>query len=234
MREIDPLAVWYLAIFGVLVPYLAIKSSRRLRAGATPPPRKRIFINVVMMQSLFFFVAMFTAMNRNIPVFARGTVNIRALMIALTILTLALYTLPLRWRHTSEKDRQRLLISRPQAPNELGLWFLVSFAAGFVEEIAYRGVLLALLLPMTGSWGIAVAICVVLFALGHAPQGWPRAVFVGLVAIAMHLLVALTGTLFLAMAVHFLYDFLAGVFYVGLARRLGTPPLAPPPQATSA
>ena len=45
MNNLDPVAVWYLFIFGVFVPYLAIQSSRKVKAGAPIPPKRKIFLS---------------------------------------------------------------------------------------------------------------------------------------------------------------------------------------------
>ena len=218
------MAVWYLFIFGLFVPYLAIQSSRKIRAGAPVPPKKKIFLNTVLMEIFFLAIALFTAKSRDIEVFARGTLTVNALLLALAIFAIALGTLPLRWRLSSNESKKRLLLSRPEAASDLGRWFAVSLAAGVVEEIVFRGVMLALLLPITGNWYAAVAICVLCFALGHGNQGLWRAAFLGALAIGCHALVALTGSLFLAMTVHFVYDFLGGVVYIRLARQFRSAP----------
>ena len=90
---------------------------------------------------------------------------------------------------------------------------------GTVEEITYRGVMFALLLAMTRNWWTAVAICVVFFALGHANQGLLRMSFVGAIAVGCHVLVWMTGALYLSMAVHFAYDFIAGIVYLRWAQQ---------------
>ena len=130
------------------------------------------------------------------------------------------YPLPLLWRRSSEDEKRRALLTRPNEPKDLPWWFLVSLAAGTVEEITYRGVMIALLLPLTRNWWIAVAICVLFFALGHANQKLSRMAFVGVIAVGCHVLVWMTGALYLAMAVHFIYDFIAGIIYLRWAQQM--------------
>lgn len=154
--------------------------------------------------------------------------------------------MPLIWKFTPAEQKRRILLARPQQPRDLGLWFLVSLAA-FVEEITYRGVMFALLLPMTSNWmaglaryvvgdwsgdwssggWIAVAVCVAAFVLSHGKQGWSRAVFLAFFALACHVLVRMTGSLYPAMALHFSYDFLAGLLYIRLAREFRDSSAAP-------
>jgi membrane protease YdiL (CAAX protease family) len=217
MSNVDVLALWFLFIFVIFVPWVAIKNSRRMREGALVPPRNRIFVNVLVMQAIFLGIALFAAYERGIDVLRPGTITPPAVALAAAMLVLSVATLPLRWRLTAEPQRARLLLTRPARAGDLPLWGAVSLAAGIVEETVYRGVMMALVLPMTGNWWAAVAICIAAFTAGHVQQGWQRMIFIALVAFVCHALVALTGALYVAMAVHAIYDFAAGVFHVRLA-----------------
>ena len=220
VERMDLLAIWFLLIFGVFVPYIAFQSGRRIRAGAPIPPRKRIFINVLVMQILFLAISLLTARYREIDLFAAGRFSGKAILVGIGMLGVSLGVLARLWKRSSDGDKRRLLLTRPHETKELGWWFLVSLAAGTVEEITYRGVMFALLLAMTRNWWTAVAICVVFFALGHANQGWLRGIFVGAMALGCHFLVAFTGALYLAMALHFTYDFIAGILYLRWAKQM--------------
>jgi membrane protease YdiL (CAAX protease family) len=242
MERIDLLAFWLLMIFGVFVPYVVIKSQRAVRAGAPIPPRTTIFRNVLIMQAIFLVAGLVAARAAWIDVFARGKFLNQAVVAAVTMLALAVVASRLIWRSTPNDLRRRLLISRPHEYGELGWWILVSFAAGFVEEIVYRGVLPSLLEssiarwmgsgptegaasfggPFTAAWGIAVAISVVAFVLGHYGQGTPRAVFLAVFSLACHVLVRTTGSLYLAMAFHAVYDVIAGLFAIRASREMET------------
>jgi membrane protease YdiL (CAAX protease family) len=216
----DLLAIWFLLIFGVFVPYIAFQSGRRIRAGARIPPRRRIFINVLVMQVLFLAISLLTARFREIDVFTAGKVSGNALILAIGMLGIGLGMMPLLWRLSSEDEKRQTLLARPNETSDLGWWFLVSLAAGTVEEITYRGVMFALLLPMTRNRWTAAAICVLFFALGHANQRLSRMIFIGALAIGCHALVWMTGSLYLAMAVHFTYDFLAGIISLLWAQQM--------------
>jgi membrane protease YdiL (CAAX protease family) len=190
-------------------------------------PRKRIFINILVMQAVFLAMALFTARARDIQVFQTGRLPLSAVVFGLSVLVIALVVSRLLWRFSSYDEKRRMLIVRPNDVKDLPWWFLISLAAGTVEEITYRGVMLALVLPITRNWWTAVAVCVLIFALGHANQGWRRGIFIAAVAFAAHLLVWLTGALYLAMAVHFSYDFIAGIFYTQWAKPTTAPSFAP-------
>jgi membrane protease YdiL (CAAX protease family) len=216
----DLLAIWFLLIFGVFVPYIAFQSGRRIRAGAPVPPRKRIFRNVLVMQILFLAISLLTARFREIDLFAAGRVSRNAVILAIGMLGIGLGVMPLFWRRSSEDEKRQTLLARPNETSDLGRWFLVSLAAGTVEEITYRGVMFALVLALTRNWWTSTAICVLFFALGHANQRLSGMIFIGAIAIGCHALVWMTGALYLAMAVHFTYDFLAGIIYLRWARQM--------------
>ena len=87
----------------------------------------------------------------------------------------------------------------------------VVLAAGFAEEAAYRG-LGMLVLGVLGiqPWWSALLLSAA-FAVAHAVQGRLGVVIVFAMALVMHALVALTGTLLIAMVVHIAYDLVAVV-----------------------
>ena len=69
---------------------------------------------------------------------------------------------------------------------------------------------------------------IAVFGLVHAPQGWRNVAVIAGMAAAAHLLVYLSGSLYVAMVVHCGYDLGAGVIYVQLIRR-GELKLTPKP-----
>ena len=231
MERGDFLTLWFLMIFGALVPYVVIKSRRAVRAGAAIPPRPRIYRNVLIMQAIFLVAALTAARAAWIDVFAPGEIRGFAVVAAVALLALAVAASRLIWRFTPDELRRRLLVSRPHEYGELGWWITVSLAAGIVEEVVYRGVMPLLLTssiarwmgsgategaasfagPFTGAWCIAVGISIAAFVMGHYGQGLPRAVFLSIFSLVCHVLVRTTGTLYLAMAFHLLYDVFAGV-----------------------
>jgi hypothetical protein len=153
------LAAWYFFVLGVFVPYVAIKSARRVRAGAPIPPLGKRVVTTLVMEALFLALALFAARTGGIELFAPGRTDWRVVLTATAILALALGSLPLRWRLTPADARRRLLLTRPQAPRDLGWWLVVSAAAAIAEELAYRGVLFALLLPVFGGFWLAAIVC---------------------------------------------------------------------------
>jgi membrane protease YdiL (CAAX protease family) len=226
MHEIGIAGALFLVLFGVVLPFKVIQAGRRQAvAGATtPPPRSRYFVAVLINQAVFLVLALLAARVERVDIFATGSITPSSILLAACLLAAAVASVPIRWRFTPDGERRRLLAARPAQPSDLGPWFLVSASAGFVEEIVYRGVMFVLLYRLTGSWGVSAALCIVAFVLAHGGRGWHRLLVIGLLAIAFHALVRLTETLYLAMALHFLYDFIAGVIYLALGKRMAATP----------
>ncbi len=85
-------------------------------------------------------------------------------------------------------------------------WFAgVSFTAGFCEEFLFRGYLIWVLTPWLGWWS-AAALSLVMFASGHAYQGWNGVLRTGVVGMLFTLVVAILGSLWPAIVLHFLLD----------------------------
>jgi|SRR5689334_303999 len=232
MRNLDPVAVWYLGFFGLVIPFVVIRGRSRGRAGIGIPPLKKQALQTLLMELLFLVIAFSSARARGIQVFTRGSLPLKAIVLAAVVFVLGLFTLPLRWKLLSTEQKLKSLATRPQKPGDLAPWFAVSLAAGIIEEVVYRGVMMAFLMPVTRNWWLSVAICVFLFALGHLNQ---PILMVALVlvplTIALHLLVAWTGSLNLAMTLHFLYDFCAGFIFIRIASQRSNLSLSAEPEA---
>jgi len=97
----------------------------------------------------------------------------------------------------------------PQTRTENRLFDMVSITAGVCEEVLYRGLLLATLVSLVGTWP-AVAITSLIFGLGHAYQGISGIVKTGLVGLVLALLTVSSGSLFIAIILHAVVDLTSG------------------------
>jgi membrane protease YdiL (CAAX protease family) len=88
----------------------------------------------------------------------------------------------------------------------------MSIMAGISEECAYRGVAYSLLRSMGIPSAYALGWCATAFAICHLYQGWRAAARIGILGLASHAAVFLTGSLYLSIAVHATYDILVGWF----------------------
>ena len=99
-------------------------------------------------------------------------------------------------------------------------WFAaVSLTAGFCEEFLFRGYFIWVLSPWLGWWG-AAALSLLIFASGHAYQGWSGVLRTGVVGLLFTLVVAILGSLWPAIVLHALVDLGMG-FVAWLALREG-------------
>lgn len=90
-------------------------------------------------------------------------------------------------------------------------WFGgVSLTAGFCEEFLFRGYFIWALAPWLGWWG-AAALSTLVFAAGHAYQGWNGALRTGIVGALYVLVVAISNSLWPAIALHALLDLGSGI-----------------------
>lgn len=96
----------------------------------------------------------------------------------------------------------------PRTSKERGLWILLSMTAGFCEELLYRGFMPAYLVHIFPHvpFFVAIIIAGVLFGIGHIYQKLPGVVGTGLMGLAFGFLYYFTGSLFLPMIVHALFD----------------------------
>jgi uncharacterized protein len=99
----------------------------------------------------------------------------------------------------------------PRTPEERRLFAGLSLAAGWGEEITYRGyVPAALVLAGAGPWA-AMGVAAVAFGFLHAYQGPVGVVRTALLGLLLGASVILTGSLFPAMAAHALVDLVLGL-----------------------
>jgi len=109
----------------------------------------------------------------------------------------------------SEDPILRALI--PRSPGEKWGFAGLSVFAGFGEEVAYRGYVLAMLVPLLGTAG-AVLVSSGAFGALHAyqgPLGVMRTAVMGAVMAGGYLA---TGSLWPVILAHLLFDVLAGIF----------------------
>jgi membrane protease YdiL (CAAX protease family) len=97
----------------------------------------------------------------------------------------------------------------PHTRAELHRFYTVSFTAGVVEEVMWRGYLIWYL-SQYGSTGIAALTSTVAFGIAHAYQGWRQVPSITAVGAALTGLYLLTGTLWASIALHVAIDVLQG------------------------
>jgi membrane protease YdiL (CAAX protease family) len=203
-----------------------VRSAQRIgpllrRPGpGTTRERMVIWSNTLIAQGLLLLIAWLAGRSFGYRFFApvaRG----RDVIAAAAALAACFALREVARRMLSEEERRRLAVYRlaPRSAVEWAAWSLVAILAAVAEEIAYRGVGVAVIGYSTGSLSLAIVVCAAAFAVAHALQGVKSAVVIFAFALVMHALVLVTGTLLLAMGVHLVYDVIAAASIAREARR---------------
>lgn len=213
------LAAYYVVFMGVLLPALCVRSYFRLKEGARFPPKSAQRRQTVIMHALMFLFAWYVWRSFDQPVFPPYAIQWKHAAFALAILVILPCLMYPMWKTNAVQKRERVYRTRPQSPDEMPAWIVISLTAGFAEEIAYRGVLFGILFYWIGSWWAAALLSAVAFALGHAIQGWKGVLIIFVMSVIFQGLVWYTGTLYVAMVVHAVYDIIAGFAYLRLYKQ---------------
>jgi hypothetical protein len=213
----------FLALLLLLMPWGAWRTAQRLR-GKTGPPVDRVVYwrSAVLSQLILFVLAWLAGAGFGYRIFAVER-PIRPTDVLLSLAAFGLcYGLRLVSRSLrSERERRELSVYKraPRTRVELAWFSLAAVSAGMTEEAAYRGVGWAILSYALGNPWISAFILCLAFSVAHWNQGWKSGVTIFGLAAVHHALVALTGTLVLAMVVHAIYDLVAGYQIRRTARR---------------
>jgi membrane protease YdiL (CAAX protease family) len=218
------LAGWYhLAVFGLLIPWLAVRNRRKLIGKQLPlPNRLRHFRTTAIMLVVFAGVSIATARAQSIRLLELPLERLGAgLTTAAALYVVAVLGMRPRWRRAVERRARVVYLFMPDTAAERCWWIAVSVLAGIGEEITWRGVQTALLVPLTGSYGAAVLLSALSFGAAHMIQGWKSSAIIVLFGLGFSTIVWAGGTLLFAMAAHVAYDITAGLTYGRLGRELG-------------
>jgi membrane protease YdiL (CAAX protease family) len=207
-------ATFYVCFIGILLPVLCVRSYYKLKAGAPFPPKKVFRLTTLFMHALMFFLAFATWRSFGLPMFPRAAIGLREIGYGLVVLVVFLAFMLPQWKKKAMSNPQKTYRTMPQTTGELGPWAVISLSAGFVEEITYRGVLFGILYDWLDNWWMATLLCALAFALGHSIQGLKNIVIIFVMSVIFQRLVYYTDTLYVAMVVHAVYDFIAGFTYL--------------------
>lgn len=124
-----------------------------------------------------------------------------------------LFTIPFGWTWVLERagkgeEKNDAYLAKirdnemiPRAPRELALFMVLSLLLGFGWELLYRGFLMLVLPPVTGTVG-AVILTSLAYGIGHGFQGWGQIIGSIVSAFLFTLAYVLTGSLWWLMVLH--------------------------------
>ncbi len=201
----------FIITLGAILPLLAWQGLRHARAdntvNASAPTLRDIVIQLGIVQTVVAALAALAIYGAGLELNWRSSISLPTVVAALAALgCVLLLSLREARRPLGPDEVVRARLRKVAATDPA--WIAVTVYAGFVEELAYRGVLLLLLSSFSGYWP-AAAICAVLFGLAHLSSGWRAVPYAMVFAMAMHFVVFISGGLLMAVAVHVAYDLVA-------------------------
>jgi membrane protease YdiL (CAAX protease family) len=212
------IAGWiHLVAFGLLVPALVIRSKRFVDEGQPLPPFGRHIASAIIQLTAFALLSVVVARLEGLELFPREIPGARAWLAGGALLAAAVGIMRPRWRQTVAEGPPVVRLFSPRDRRERGLWAIASAVAGVSEELTWRGVQFSLLWVLTGQPALAALLAAIMFGAAHLVQGPRASIAIVPFALAFQLLVLYTGSLYVAMVVHFLYDLIAGFSYGRLA-----------------
>src|SRR5690348_8587035 len=219
--RLDVQSVVFVLLMLVVMPIGAVRS-KSIVAGRerSAPQRADLLTRALLVQLLLFVFAFLVARSEGMALWSWRGLSLGTIVVAIGALTFLLTVGALSW-HLRTPDERRSLWMRhllPETTGQWGLWLAVSLAAGVAEETAYRGVLVVLLASATASFAIAVLLSAAAFAVVHYPQGAKNMGWVFAIGLVMQAVVGATGTLYVAMGVHAVYDVTAAIAALGRLR----------------
>jgi membrane protease YdiL (CAAX protease family) len=213
---------FHLLYFGLIIPGMAISQARKFSDLQKPlPNRLRHFQRTAFTLVFFGAMSLLVARVEWIGLFPRAIPAWRALLAGILMFVVAVVLMRPRWRRAVERRTRVVHLFMPANATERGWWIAVAVLAGISEEITWRGVQAGLAFSLTRNVLIAILFCSISFSAGHMIQGWRSAAVILVFALGFHALVWLSGSLYVAMAVHIAYDVTAGISYGRLGRELG-------------
>jgi membrane protease YdiL (CAAX protease family) len=193
------------------MPILGIAGYIHIRSGKPLPPKSRRYRSMIVFQWLLLLITVAGARESGEPLLGGRFPGPLAWLIAAAYLTFFTFRLRRVWVKLSPERRDQSRVLLPDHPSLMRKWVVISALAGVTEECAYRGLTFRILTANHGSVPLALFLCIVCFGVAHMSQGWRGFVATSLVAAIMHAAVFITGSLYLAIVIHAVYDLIVGI-----------------------
>lgn len=213
----------YIALLVLALPLLAARSARTLNAADGPrPSRSALHFNTLAMLIVLLGLSVAVARKEGIALFPGWRPGWMDLAVLAGFLAITLGALLHRVSTLEPSHRARLemiTMTDWRDTRQLLPYAAVCVMAGIAEEAAYRGVLMHLLQRETGSQAAAVVVASLAFGAAHSVQGWMGVLLASVFGSMFHVIVLLTGNLYIAMIGHAAYDLVAGIVIAEMAMR---------------
>lgn len=215
MKILEFAIVLWLAAIG---PVLDYHGTRLLKKSSHP--RRRLYAYwFTILGSLFLTIVAWLSRGVTLLTSPFGKPALSVQMAGWCMIALILLGILQPWLLTRKSSEHRVAVHKAFAALEFALptnkterlWFIpLALSAGLCEEILFRSFLIRYfdVLPL---WGAAAASAAI-FGIAHIYQGWKAASGTVVFALIFTAIVAGTGSLFIAMAVHALWDLRVLVF----------------------
>jgi len=217
--RVDVQSTVFVLLVLVVMPIGAVRSKSIVagRRGRPAPRKSDILARALLVQMLLFAFAFFVARTEGMAIWSWTGLNPGTIAVAAAALAILLFVGALSWQLRTPDERRTLWMRHllPRTSGQWALWLVVSLAAGIAEETAYRGVLVGLLASVTASFVVAAILSAAAFAIVHYPQGAKSMGWVFAIGLVMQAVVSATGTLYVAMGVHAVYDVTAAIRAAG-------------------
>jgi membrane protease YdiL (CAAX protease family) len=178
---------------------------------------------VIVILTICFAVSAFVARREWIDVFPAVAPEPRMFVLGAAVFVALVVLMRPMWRQRIDARSRKIWLFMPRTRQERVLWVFCSLAAGISEEVTYRGVMFGLLWRLTGSPLAAALIAAAVFAVSHYLQGWKSMAIILGIALSFQALAWLSGSLYVGMAVHALYDVVAGLYCGAYGEKAGYP-----------
>jgi membrane protease YdiL (CAAX protease family) len=231
----------------IAVPFRGAQRYRVLmrRIDRHPELRARFYVNGILAQWLMLLPLALIAIGLSWPL---GTLGLQpptnlwlwgsvALLLVLVVYAQVFYIRRIAstvdGRSQLRKSMSGPLHMLPRTQRERSLWVLLSLTAGICEEVLYRGFLPAYLVHIFPDvpFVLAIVIAAALFGLGHIYQKITGVVGTGVMGLLFGFLYFFTGSLFLPMIVHALFDM--RLLFIDVPGIVDAPEPAPAPEAVA-
>jgi membrane protease YdiL (CAAX protease family) len=205
-----PHLLFFILVF-VLLPLFAARSRRHIPFILTLP-RRPIYIQVIVLQTVLLLIALWAAgpLLPDISALVLALPSVPGILLAAVLLILAILMVVRGWSRLKPEQRLFLEAIAPRTRQDRSLWVGVSLIVGIAEETVYRGVL-PLLLAQYESGTTATLLAAIAFGLAHLVQGLRAAMIASVFGAVLHLIMVVSGSLLPAIAIHFLYDAVVGI-----------------------